>query len=64
MRDGGSEEEARGRCAWGRGGAVGCLIVEVGHDWVTMVKSQKNRRSSEESTPHPPKKKSVSYVDR
>jgi len=64
VRDGGSEEEARGSSAWGRGGAVGCLIVGVGHEWVTMVKSQKYRRSSEESTPHPPKKKSVSHVDR
>jgi len=55
---------ARGSSAWGREGAVGCLVVEVGHDWVAMVKSQKNRRSSGESTPHPPKKKSVSYAGR
>jgi len=60
--EGGSEGVARGSSACGRGGAVGCLVVEVGHEWTPMVKSQKNRRSSEESTPHPPKKKSVSYT--
>ena len=60
----GSEEGARGSRAWGRGGAVGCLAVEVGHGWTPMVKSQKNRTSSEVSTPHPPRKKSVSHVGR
>ena len=61
---GSTDEEARtrGSSAWGRGGAVGCLVVEVGHEWTPMVKSQKYRRSSEESTPHPPRKKSVSYA--
>jgi len=58
----GSEGVARRGSAWGRGGAVGCLVVEVGHDWVAMVKSQKKQTSSEVSTPHPPKKKSVSYA--
>jgi hypothetical protein len=55
---------SRGRGSWGGEGCVGCLVVAMVHGWTPMEKSQKNQTSSERSTPHPPRKKSVSHVDR